>query len=62
MIPVIDARLVAKMRAAQREYYRSPSKPKLDTSKELERQVDRAILDATRQMRLPFDREVADGE
>lgn len=39
------ARLVADMREAQREYFRTRSSTALDRSKRLERQVDQAIKD-----------------
>lgn len=47
------AKLVAKMRHAQKEYFRTRSTSALEESKRLERQVDeacQAILDGQKQM------------
>jgi hypothetical protein len=53
------ARLVADMRRAQREYFRTRSSAALEASKALERRVDRAVEDCLRQPSLFTDPEEA---
>lgn len=43
------ARLVADMRRAQKEYFRTKSSGALERSKSLERQVDQAVQEAIEQ-------------
>ena len=50
------ARLVLRMRIAQRAYFRSRKQIDLEDSKRLEREVDQAVTDTLRQPTL-FDRD-----
>ena len=59
MTAVYLAKLVADMRNAQREYFRTKSSAALGMSKALERRVDRAVEDVLRQPSLFPDPEEA---
>jgi hypothetical protein len=58
MTTVELARLIVEMRAAQKEYFRTRTQGALERSKQLERQLDRAVVDVLRQPTL-FDAEQA---